>query len=196
MTEGQLKLAANGIWLCRNCHTVIDDDPGAYPVHVLQGWKDDHRAFVSKLAGKDFDTVHFELYARSRNVAQRHSFLGYIEGKRVFFNALDAEWPDQVATSLVEIRARITEALAHLSKDEFARKHMEQMRRSIQKFLSANPHLATLRCDGGDPVFRDFCRDLYRLREELLPPVIEIADDLGYQLLPELLDVYRRLKAR
>lgn len=194
MTEHELKSKENGIWLCKNCHSLIDADPGAYPMHMLKGWKKDHKAFVLKLVGKDFDTIHFELYARSRNVAQRHSFLGYIEGRRVFFDALDVEWPDQVATSLVEVRSRITESSAHLSKDEFAKKRMQQMGRSIQKFLTANPHLATLKCDGGDPVFKKFCCDLASLRAEILPLVIEIAGDLGYQLNAELLDAYQRLE--
>lgn len=195
MTETELKSAENGIWLCKNCHGLIDDDPSAYPIQMLRDWKKAHQTFVSKLVGKDFDIVHFELYARSRNVAQRHSFLGYIEGRRVFFDALDVEYPDQVATSLVEIRARIAESSGHLSKDDFAWKRMQRMRNSIQKFLTANPHLATLRCDGGDPVFGRFCRDLASLREEIIPLVIEIAEDLEYQLGNELVDAYRHLQA-
>lgn len=194
MTERELKSSENGIWLCKNCHGLIDDDPNAYPVQMLRAWKREHQTFVSKLVGKDFDIVHFELYARSRNVAQRHSFLGYIEGRRIFSDALDVEHPDQVATSLVEVRARIAESSGHLSKDDFARKRMQQMRKSIQKFLTANSHLATLRCDGGDPVFRDFCRDLACLREEIIPLVIEIAEDLDYRLSDDFLEAYQLLQ--
>lgn len=194
MTEAELKSAENGIWLCKNCHGQIDDDPKAYPVSLLLNWKKDHRKFLSKLAGKDIDSVYFETYARSRNVAQRHSFLGYMEGRRVFFDALDIEWPDQVAISLVEVKARIAESCAHLAHDDLARKAMQRMRKAIQTFLTAHPYLATLRCNGLDPDFHKFSRDLGSLREELFAPIIEIAKDSDYQLSDELLNAYQCLE--
>jgi hypothetical protein len=30
---------SNGIWLCRNCGTIIDDAPSAFPVEGLRAWK-------------------------------------------------------------------------------------------------------------------------------------------------------------
>jgi hypothetical protein len=39
MTETQISDIANGIWLCSNCHALVDDDPGRYPAALLQQWK-------------------------------------------------------------------------------------------------------------------------------------------------------------
>ncbi len=30
----------NGIWLCRNCHKLIDHEPGRYPTEMLLEWKE------------------------------------------------------------------------------------------------------------------------------------------------------------
>jgi hypothetical protein len=39
LTVEQRKDIDNGIWLCTNCATLIDKDPDAFPVNVLNGWK-------------------------------------------------------------------------------------------------------------------------------------------------------------
>lgn len=39
MTSKERKSAANGIWLCRNCHKMVDRDVKRYPVEKLRQWK-------------------------------------------------------------------------------------------------------------------------------------------------------------
>lgn len=39
MTNEQRAHAHNGIWMCKNHHKVIDDDPDAYPTALLTQWK-------------------------------------------------------------------------------------------------------------------------------------------------------------
>lgn len=39
LTEQARKSATNGIWLCVNCSTIIDKNPGDYSVTLLQQWK-------------------------------------------------------------------------------------------------------------------------------------------------------------
>lgn len=193
-TEEDLKSAANGIWLCKICHDQIDDDPSLYSEAKLRRWKEGHSKFVRQLVGKDFDVVHFELYARSRNVAQCFSFLGFLEGKRVFFEALDVEYPNQVLESLLEVRSRITSALGQMKQEELASKILREVNKRIRLFLTAHPQLNELKCDGGDPDFRNFCSELQILRADLLPKVVEMANDLKYNLNPDLINEYRRLQ--
>lgn len=46
------KSAGNGIWLCRICGELIDDDPDAYPRHVLNEWKAAAESFAERNLGK------------------------------------------------------------------------------------------------------------------------------------------------
>jgi hypothetical protein len=39
MSDGQRVHISNGIWLCGNCHALIDRNPATYPVQLLQRWK-------------------------------------------------------------------------------------------------------------------------------------------------------------
>jgi hypothetical protein len=38
-TSEMLTSPENGIWLCGDCHTLIDGDPSAYPITLLKKWK-------------------------------------------------------------------------------------------------------------------------------------------------------------
>ncbi|MDH1549095.1 MULTISPECIES: HNH endonuclease [Pseudomonas] len=189
-----LKSASNGIWLCKICHDKIDDDPKFYPETKLREWKEKHSVFVQQLIGKDFDLVHFELYARSRNVAQIISVLGFLEGKRVFFESLDAEQPDQVLESLLEIRSRITSALGQMMKGDSASESLREINKIIRSFLTAHPRLNELKCDATDSDFLRFFDGLQTLRINLLPKVIEIAGNVKYNLSPELVSEHKRLQ--
>ncbi|SDH71082.1 hypothetical protein [Pseudomonas panipatensis] len=194
LTEEDLKSAANGIWLCKICHDKVDDDPRFYTETKLRNWKEEHSKFVKQLVGKDFDLVHFELYARSRNVAQSISILGFFEGKRVFFEALDVEHPGQVLESLIEIRSRINNALGQMKQEESASEALREINKKIRKFLTAHPRLNELKCDGSDPNFHNFCNELQNLRTDLLPMVVEMAESLEYTLSPELIGEHKRLQ--
>ena len=39
MTSAERVHYDNGIWLCRNCHTMVDRDESVYPVEMLRNWK-------------------------------------------------------------------------------------------------------------------------------------------------------------
>ncbi|WP_250523447.1 MULTISPECIES: HNH endonuclease [unclassified Caballeronia] len=193
ISDQHLRSAANGIWLCKICHTQIDQDPDRYPEATLLRWKREHSAFVRELVGKDFDVVHFELYARSRNTAQCISFLTFIENRRVFFEALDAEFPEQVLQSLTDVRTRIGEARASMSKGTLALKNLNGMGKAIRTFLTAAPDLQNLKCDASDATFNTFMSGLQRLRTTLLPMVVEIAKDVDHELSDELINEAHRL---
>ena len=48
LTPEQRKDIDNGIWLCTNCSTLIDKDPDAFPVNLLNDWKKDAEAVMNK----------------------------------------------------------------------------------------------------------------------------------------------------
>jgi hypothetical protein len=42
----------NAIWLCSNCHKLIDDDPLRYPTGLLFEWQREHERMISEQVGK------------------------------------------------------------------------------------------------------------------------------------------------
>ncbi|MFC3706224.1 hypothetical protein ACFOOL_15845 [Devosia honganensis] len=50
----------NGIWLCRNCHKVVDRDAPAHPADLLFSWRADHERYVLGNLGSASDRVRPE----------------------------------------------------------------------------------------------------------------------------------------
>ena len=50
----------NGIWLCRNCHKLIDADDIRYTSNLLFAWREKHESFVLSELGNITDRIHFE----------------------------------------------------------------------------------------------------------------------------------------
>ena len=47
MTSQERQSIANAIWLCGNCHTIVDRDEVKYTVTVLRQWREDAEAYAS-----------------------------------------------------------------------------------------------------------------------------------------------------
>jgi len=54
MSGEECRAVDNGIWLCRNCHALVDTDWRRYPPETLQGWKStaEARAREEQVAGR------------------------------------------------------------------------------------------------------------------------------------------------
>lgn len=50
-SAAERKSAANGIWLCRNCGEIVDDDETTYPATLLRVWKAMAEAFAERNLG-------------------------------------------------------------------------------------------------------------------------------------------------
>lgn len=61
MSDETRAAITNGIWLCGNCHTMIDRDEGQFPVELLYAWRELHDQFVADQLGTSSDRIRFEL---------------------------------------------------------------------------------------------------------------------------------------
>lgn len=52
MTSADRSAITNAIWLCSNCHKLVDDDPIKYPVGLLFEWQKEHERRTAKEVGK------------------------------------------------------------------------------------------------------------------------------------------------
>lgn len=57
----ELSDITNGIWLCRNCHKLIDNDPTQYPAELLFNWRRRHEAVVLARVGKPGEKLREKL---------------------------------------------------------------------------------------------------------------------------------------
>lgn len=69
---------SNAIWLCGNCHKMIDDDPTKYPSGLLFEWQREHELRVSAQVGKTgaalrrrYENRHLEELGRLSYLAER-----------------------------------------------------------------------------------------------------------------------------
>ncbi|MEI4507390.1 hypothetical protein WBQ88_16900 [Sphingopyxis sp. CCNWLW253] len=68
----------NAIWLCGNCHKLVDDDPNRYPAGLLFEWQRAHERHVSREIGKvgaalrrRYEVRHLEEFGKLSYLAER-----------------------------------------------------------------------------------------------------------------------------
>ena len=78
MSPSERSAISNGVWLCGNCHKLIDDDPLRYPAGLLYEWQRNHERSISELVGKaggklrqKYETRHLEEFGRLSYLAER-----------------------------------------------------------------------------------------------------------------------------
>lgn len=71
MTDAARAEITNGIWLCRNCHKIIDTDDIRYTTDLLFAWREKHEEFVLSELGNSSDRIQLD---------QRESLLSTFEG--------------------------------------------------------------------------------------------------------------------
>ena len=60
MTDSARAEITNSIWLCRNCHKLIDTDERKYSANVLFIWREKHEEFVVSTLGNSTDKLVYE----------------------------------------------------------------------------------------------------------------------------------------
>ena len=78
MTSADRSSISNAIWLCGNCHKLIDDDPIRYPAGLLFEWQRDHESRIAERVGKAgvaarrrYEARHLEEFGRLSYRAER-----------------------------------------------------------------------------------------------------------------------------
>ena len=51
----------NGIWLCRNCHKLVDSDENQYPAELLFKWRENQENYAASTLGKRADALRIQI---------------------------------------------------------------------------------------------------------------------------------------
>ncbi|SOD26232.1 hypothetical protein SAMN05518800_2311 [Variovorax sp. YR752] len=78
MASSDRSAISNAVWLCGNCHKLIDDDPLRYPAGLLFEWQRNHEQIISEQIGKagfklrqKYEARHLEEFGRLSYLAER-----------------------------------------------------------------------------------------------------------------------------
>ena len=61
MTDTARAEITNSIWLCRNCHKLIDTDEKKYTAEILFAWREQHEKYIQSELGSPTDRIQFEV---------------------------------------------------------------------------------------------------------------------------------------
>jgi hypothetical protein len=75
MSDGARAEITNGIWLCRNCHKLIDNDPVTYLSDILYRWRSDHELYVAQKVGNKTELIRWEVAEQKLHEAFRDNLL-------------------------------------------------------------------------------------------------------------------------
>lgn len=65
----------NGIWLCCNCHKIIDSDPGQFSPELLFEWRRAHEESVSRRLGKTAERLRQKVALQALKGFENESYL-------------------------------------------------------------------------------------------------------------------------
>jgi hypothetical protein len=78
MTPAERSAISNAIWLCSNCHKMVDDDDARYPPGLLFEWQREHERAIAGQVGKAaamarqrYEVRHLEEFGRLSYLAER-----------------------------------------------------------------------------------------------------------------------------
>lgn len=180
-----LKSAANGIWLCRVCHTIVDDDPTRFDEARLKKMKTDHEEVIRRIVGKDLEAALIDLRNHKRYHDETRDFVSFLENKRVLYEGMDNEFPPRVLDSLELIRERLIQTRAKVNPDTDLFIALNRLQKAIDTFLrdiGKETDLRALRCDSNDPKWRRFSSELSKLRNGIVIITKVLSGNADYKL--------------
>jgi len=104
MTDSARASVTNGIWLCRNCHKLVDSDEQRYSAKLLFVWREQHETYVQSELGNKTDRIYLE---------QQNTLLEQFEPYPPIVKRIIVDKPDCWEFMLS------AELMRHLNKDHF-----------------------------------------------------------------------------
>lgn len=118
----------NGLWLCANCHALIDKNNGVdYSEQQLFEWKKDHEETISMLLRTHKSPLPLiSRQSTNRKIAQ--NVVDYISTKGIYYQHASVEDHIHVITSIDHVRKRIQREVRDIDSD----KRLKEICRAIQ----------------------------------------------------------------
>ncbi|MBN3124048.1 HNH endonuclease signature motif containing protein [Pectobacterium brasiliense] len=157
----------NGLWLCANCHTLIDKNNGSdYTESQLFEWKKEHEETISVLLRTHKSPLPLiSRQSTNRKIAQ--NIVDCLSSKGAYFEHSSIENPVFVISSIDQARKRIQREIRDIDSDKRLKKICKEIQDANREFMNElsldsnmlDAHLVILRKKVG--------RQLKQLRDDI-----------------------------
>lgn len=143
MTDVQRADISNGIWLCANCHTMIDKNDGRdFPVPLLETWKQEHAEMISILLRSHRSPIaYLRRVTKEGQIAQ--AIVDVLDQHGVLFQPMNLENSAHVIQSVAQLRKRLGSMVKEVQYDRKLKSVLQQLNRHLRDFMnftSQNSH--------------------------------------------------------
>lgn len=120
---------SNGIWLCANCHTMIDKNNGAdFTTLEIKSWKAEHEALISSLLKMHKSPLPL-IRRNSLNQQVAQNLIDLISDCGALYQNRNLEHPQHVMKSIKRLRDSVGKELKTVQDD----KRLRTLAQEIQK---------------------------------------------------------------
>jgi len=189
-SEAERVAVENGIWLCRECRDIVDEDEEGHPAELLRVWKRDHEAMIAEVRQQGYSRSLELLRSNQAMPGLARDIIALFEDRRLFWARFDAEFPDRVRLSLDNLRHDLTRLRERCATGSPIDVVLVALGRTIRHFFDAVERfdLVTLLCDSNDPDWRAFETALRVLRKAIGYQIAALADAYQISLSGEFAD--------
>jgi hypothetical protein len=142
MTNAQRADISNAIWLCANCHTMIDKNNGAdFTVAQLEKWKSDHEDLIGSLLRSHRSPLPIlRQFTEDGKVAQ--DVVDTLQNHGALFVSMNYEVGSHVILSIDRLRLELQQYAAKIVCDKALKKLIQGFHSHFREFMnetSAHP---------------------------------------------------------
>ena len=181
MTDAERASLDNGVWLCANCHTMIDKNRGAgFPKQMIVEWKRKHEETLRSLLYSHRSPLPYLRRATEEGRAAQ-DVVDALEARGVMFVEIGYEAPPYVEQSIDALRNELKEILKRITLDSTLRGIIKSMGDACRNYMNVTSKYPQSRLDELKPLRNRIGFLVRRLRDEyactIRGPLNEIVPD-------------------
>lgn len=136
VNQAMVQDISNGIWLCANCHTMIDKNGGAdFSLHELKTWKSEHEILISDLLKMHKSPLPL-IRRNSLNQRAAQNAIDLSGNCGALFQDKNFEDPRLVIESIKELRKSLGLELKEVFDDKRLRALIQEMQSSCRDLMN------------------------------------------------------------
>jgi hypothetical protein len=136
MTDVQRADFSNGIWLCANCHAIVDKNKGAdYPPAVLESWRAEHAKTIRALLDSHRSPLAY-LRRTSEEGRIAQNIVDVAEQHAALFRGYFEENPGHVVESVDQLRRRFNSMVKEIHYDLALKAVLQQLTDHLRDYMN------------------------------------------------------------
>ncbi len=143
MDNDQRSAIENGIWLCANCHTMIDKNNGAdFSKELISDWKRQHEQVILTLLRTHRSPLPMlRKFTDEGKIAQ--DIVDFLEGHGALYKSFNQENNEYVIKSFDRIRSEISLKLKEIRYDLQLKELLKDLRAEFQRYMNFTGNFST-----------------------------------------------------